>query len=333
MPRGPRLDAPDVLHHVIIRGIERRRIFRCDADRRRCLDRLGTVVGLGGARLYAWCLMPNQVHALIRTGPMPLSRVIQRWAGAYAVAFNRRYARVGHLFQNRFKSIVVDEEQYLLELVRYIRLNPVRARRAIGLDDLDDYPWTGHAVLVGRRAFAAQDTAFVLERFGRPPAVARQAYREFVRTAVTERTSLDLTGGALRPRSGGWEYLGTLRHGREQWSSDERILGARPFIRGVVGQCRSLPAAPADRAAQLHRMSVRVAERFGVTAEQIASPSLRRRVLRARAVVCHLAVTRLGFTLHSIGRALGISPQSVMRAVERGGPEIANLADIEDLLG
>ena len=153
MPRGPRLDAPNVLHHVIVRGIERRRIFRGDGDRQRCLDRLGTVITTSGARLYAWCLMPNHVHALIRTGTLPLGRLMQRWVGSDASAFNRRYARAGHLFQNRFKSIVVDEEQYLLELVRYIHLNPVRARLPVSMEELDSYPWTGHAVLLGRRLF------------------------------------------------------------------------------------------------------------------------------------------------------------------------------------
>jgi len=155
MPHGPRLDAPGALHHVMVRGIERRRIFRADRDRRLCLDRLATLVTASGAGLYAWCLMPNHVHVLLRTGTMPLSLFMRRWVGPYASAFNRRHGRAGHLFQNRFKRIVVEEEAYLLALVRYIHLNPVRARLCTA-DELDRYRWTGHAVLLGCRGFPVQ---------------------------------------------------------------------------------------------------------------------------------------------------------------------------------
>jgi len=173
MSRCPRLDAPGALHHVIVRGIERRRLFRSAQDRQRFLDRLGTLVIASRAALYAWALMPNYAHALLRTGALPLSRFAQRWLGPYATTFNRVHHRAGHLSQNRFKSILVDEEAYLLELVRYIHLNPVPSRLPVGIDTLDTYPWTGHAVILGQRSFAAQDADFVLSQFGTK--VARRA--------------------------------------------------------------------------------------------------------------------------------------------------------------
>jgi hypothetical protein len=111
--------------------------------------------------------MPNHAHILLRTGNLPLSRLVQRWLGPYAGAFNRIHRRAGHLFQNRFKNILVEEEPYLLELVRYIHLNPVRSRLPVTIDSLDRYPWTGHSTLHGKREFAAQDSAFVLAHFDR----------------------------------------------------------------------------------------------------------------------------------------------------------------------
>ena len=89
MPRGPRLDYPGALHHLIVRGIERRRIFRSDRDRQSFLERLGSLVVESGAALYAWALMPNHAHALLRTGALPLSRLAQRWLGPYATTVNR----------------------------------------------------------------------------------------------------------------------------------------------------------------------------------------------------------------------------------------------------
>jgi REP-associated tyrosine transposase len=101
MPRGPRLDYPGALHHIIVRGIERRKIFYCEKDREAFLDRLEDVVLRTKAGLYAWALMPNHAHALLRTGELPISRLVQRWLGPYATTFNLVHRRAGHLFQNR----------------------------------------------------------------------------------------------------------------------------------------------------------------------------------------------------------------------------------------
>lgn len=329
MPRGPRLDTPGALHHVIVRGIERRRIFRTDRDRVRCLDRLGAVLADSGATLYAWCLMPNHIHALLRSGNLSLGRLMQRWAGAYACEFNRRHQRCGHLFQNRFKSILVEEERYLLALVRYIHLNPVRARLAVSLDDLDHYRWTGHAVLLGHRAFVAQDTDFVLAHFGRTVGTARAAYRRFVRTNPA-RAETDLSGGGLRRSVGGWQALSDLRRGRERWTADERVLGSSHFVAAVIAQPRATRVA-ADPAAVVADISRRVAARFGVTAAEIASRSLRRPVLAARAVVCHAGVCRLGLTPSTVAAALSVSTHSVQRALLRAPRVLAARCDLNDL--
>jgi REP element-mobilizing transposase RayT len=148
---------------VIGRGIERREIVVSDDDRREFLNRLSEPVRRSGAGLYAWCLMPNHFHRFLRTGLVPLSRLLQGLLGGYVDFFNRRHDRSGHLFQNRFKSTLVEAQRYGLELVRYIHLNPVRSRLGVSLEALDDYPWTGHAVLLGKRGLEAQDTQFVLE--------------------------------------------------------------------------------------------------------------------------------------------------------------------------
>jgi REP element-mobilizing transposase RayT len=118
MPRGPRLDAPDTLHHIMVRGIERRRIFEDTADHRDFVARLEVVVGATGLRVLAWALLPNHAHLLVRTGRQPLATAMRRLLTGYAVAFNHRHQRHGHLFQNRYKSIVVEEEVYFLELQR-----------------------------------------------------------------------------------------------------------------------------------------------------------------------------------------------------------------------
>ena len=127
MPRGPRLDTPGVLHHVMARAIERQLLFRDAHDRDDFVGRVAALAETGSFTVYAWALVPNHFHLLVRTGHRPLARSMRSLLTGYAGAFNRRHRRRGHLLQNRYKSIVCEEEPYFLELVRYLHLNPLRA--------------------------------------------------------------------------------------------------------------------------------------------------------------------------------------------------------------
>jgi REP element-mobilizing transposase RayT len=327
MPRAPRLDFPGALHHVIVRGIERRKIVLSDRDRHLFLARLASLVTDTHAGLYAWALMPNHAHILLRTGNLPLSRLVQRWLGPYAGAFNRIHRRAGHPFQNRFKNILVEEEPYLLELVRYIHLNPVRSRLPVTIDSLDRYPWTGHSTLLGKREFAAQDSAFVLAHFDRTVGAARRAYRLFVREGAGCTKAPDLEGGGLRRSTAGWRVVPRLSSGRERWASDERVLGSSDFVREVTARANDemlLYGKPKGNAADLvPSLCERVASRLAVTTEEIASRSLRRPALDARAVVSCLAVCHYGLSLTTTGRQLGLSKQSIARALQRADEAFA----------
>jgi REP element-mobilizing transposase RayT len=151
MPRQARLDAPGALQHVMARGIERRKIFLDDKDRTSFLERLALILEETQTQCYAWALIPNHFHILLRIGTTPLSTVMRRLMTGYAVTFNIRHRRSGHLFQNRYKSVVCEEDTYLLELTRYIHLNPLRARLVEDLKSLDKYQWAGHSAILGRR--------------------------------------------------------------------------------------------------------------------------------------------------------------------------------------
>ncbi len=336
MPRGPRLDYPGALQHVIARGIERREIFRTDDDRLDLLDRLAELVTESNAALYAWVLMPNHIHALLRTGNLSLSRFMQRLLGPYACAFNRRHKRAGHLFQNRFKNTLVEEEPYLLELVRYLHLNPVRSQLPVSLASLDEYPWTGHAVLLGKLEFAAQETDFVLGHFGDQVGAARSAYRSFVREGMLRGTEVDLEGGGLRRSAGGWEFVPKLRRGRESWAFDERILGSTEFVVDVLGRLQEgeldTTGSSTVNGFAFHPLFERVAQYYGVSCEEIASRTVRRDILRARSLLCLLAVRHCGLTAAEVARKLGISANSVGRAIRRADRTCCPAEDMAKLL-
>ena len=180
MPRKPRLDAPGALHHIIGRGIEKTLIFQSDFDRQDFVDRLADFGHKKNLLIYAWALMPNHFHLLVRTGFMPIANNMRKLLTGYVVNYNLRHNRHGHLFQNRYKSIICEEDPYLLELTRYIHLNPLRAGLVQSLGELEDYPWTGHAGIIGKRKMRWQEIDSVLAYFGKSRGAARKKYRELL---------------------------------------------------------------------------------------------------------------------------------------------------------
>ena len=146
MPRSARLDGPGVVHHVIIRGIERRKIFRDNKDRNDMMDRLADLLPATNTSCYAWAFLSNHAHFLARSGEKGLSTLMRRLLTGYAIGLNRRYRRHGHLFQNRYKSIICQEDIYLKELVRYIHLNPLRAKVVPDMRGLNRYKYCGHTI-------------------------------------------------------------------------------------------------------------------------------------------------------------------------------------------
>jgi REP-associated tyrosine transposase len=324
MPRSPRLDTPGMLHHVMARGIEGRDIFADDADRADCLQRICTALQRTGAAIYAWCLIPNHFHLLVRSGQSGLSALMQSVLGGYATHFNRRHGRSGHLFQNRFKSIVVEEEAYFLELVRYIHLNPVRARLVDAGAALDTYPWTGHARLMGQIDKGWQDVGSVLARFAPTAAAARRTYRSFVSEGVVQGRRPDLSGGRrVRWRPEGWEERDGSGRGREGWAFDERVLGSDEFVARLVaiGSAEASSVASRHPPRVIQQLAQRTAVRFGLRpADLIGQPW---RHVGVRAVLCHVAVRHAGLSLRAVARELRVSSPTVLRGVRTGGKLLA----------
>ncbi|MDD2486170.1 MAG: transposase, partial [bacterium] len=166
MPRQARLDAPGVLHHVMVRGIEQGKIVDGRKDREDFIRRMGRIAIDSGTNIYAWAIMNNHAHILLRSGNTGLAAYMKRLLTGYAVAYNLRHKRHGHLFQNRYKSIVCEEETYFQEVIRYIHLNPLRAGEVKSIPELDRYPWSGHAAIMGQIDNDWQDKAYVLSVFG-----------------------------------------------------------------------------------------------------------------------------------------------------------------------
>lgn len=307
MPRFARIDMPGLLQHVMVRGIEKRDIFVDDKDRQSFLARLSALLQETSTDCLAWALLSNHVHLLLRPRQEKLARLMRRLLTGYATTFNLRYRRVGHLFQNRYKSIVCEEDPYLLELVRYIHLNPLRAGIVVSLEALDRYPWSGHAVLMGGRELPGQVTDEVLSRFGRSPREARRHYRAFVQDGIERGKRDDLGGGGLR------------RALREIADTDElfdvRILGSGAFVESLHRESDAPEPAPVM---SLVALAKRVAGAHSVKVEELRLRKRSKQLVAARSVLCYFAVRELGHNGAEVGRMLNVSRSGVSAAASRG---------------
>jgi REP element-mobilizing transposase RayT len=324
MPRRSRIDAPGALHHIIVRGIERKAIFKDEADCEKFIEKLGTVLAESRTPCFAYALMRNHVHLLLRTGTVPLATVMRRLLTGYAMYFNRRYRRHGHLFQNRYKSILCEEETYLQELVRYIHLNPLRAKAVENLCALREYRFCGHGVLLGRFERSWLDERYVLKTFAEDPEEARQCYEEYVAKAAGEGRRDELTGGGVLRSVGGWEELKHRRKSGGRIKGDERILGGPDFIHEALRHADEEMTRRAKirvTGLDFKALSEKVATLCHVDCELLSTPSKDRKISRARAILCYLAVRRLMVSGADVARALNLSPSMVSRAASRGSKD------------
>ncbi len=321
MPRKARIDAPGALHHIIVRGIEQRNIFKSNRDRDQFIRRLSDILTETETPIYAWALIPNHVHLLLKTGLTPVATIMSRLLTGYAGYFNRRHRRHGHLFQNRYKSILCQEEPYFRELVRYIHLNPLRAKLVKEMKALDKYPYSGHSAVLGREKRDWQQVDYVLGFFGKTKSDARRAYRHFVKKGVSQGRRHELTGGGLVRSLGGWTAFRALRGGSVRVKGDERILGDSDFVEAVLKEADEqlerryrLKAEGFD----LDQVALRVAQVMSIPVELVWEKSRRPQVVDARSLLCFWASKELGISMTDLAKRLNLTQPAISIATRRG---------------
>ena len=321
MPRQARIDAPGALHHIMVRGIERRKIFYDDKDRNDFVKRLGNLVLETRTQCLAWALIPNHFHLLLRTGSVPIATVMRRLLTGYAIVFNRRHRRSGHLFQNRYKSILCEEHTYLKELVRYIHLNPLRAKVVKDISALDRYRYSGHSYLMGKRTNEWQALERVLAYFGDRVSLARRRYRAYLKKGMGQGRRPELVGGGLIRSSGGWAAVRSMRKAGVSLKSDERILGSSNFVDTVLAESQEAmhnKYALAAKGIGFDEVLAAVSGLLSVKRQELIGPCKERTIVKARYLVCYWAVGELGLSMTEVARRLGIALSTVSIAVKKG---------------
>lgn len=291
MPRTARLDTPGLLHHIMIRGIERRKIFNDDKDRENIIERLSILLPETRTQCYAWSFLSNHAHFLFRSGPHGIAGLMRRLLTGYAVSYNKRHRRHGQLFQNRYKSVICQEDRYFQELVRYIHLNPLRAKIVTDLKELDRYSYCGHSALMGKKKRQWQDIEYVLGFFGKRIGEARKEYRSYVEKGIPMGRRPELVGGGLIRSLGGWDEVKKMRlAGQDRIKSDQRILGESDFVMDVLSEADenfSRKYRLKSRGINFEKVAERVSSLFDLEKDYITGRGRQKNRVRARDLLCY----------------------------------------------
>lgn len=273
------------MYHVTLRGNHRQDIFFTPDDRRLLTHIVREIIAECDAQLHAYCYMTNHVHALLQVSDTPLSRIMLLVAGRYARGVQARLQTTGHLFEKRYHALLVDADEYLLTLLRYIHLNPVRAKLA---SSPDEYPWSSHHAYVGNRCEPWVTTEFALRMLGSDHQRSIAAYEAFVKAAPT---SSPLLGCNER---------------------DPRILGGDAFAQRILGENWK----PAPNGA-FQQVIADACTKFGATESELRSPSRLIHIAHARSWITERALCAGVASVASIARYFNRDASSVRQALQR----------------
>ena len=287
MARKPRVEFEGAFYHVIVRGNQRQKIFRDDRDRLVYLDRVEHYRQRYRFTIYAYVLMSNHVHLLLETGKTPLSKILQGIQFTYTQYYNRRYRTVGHLFQGRYKAILCDRDAYLLELVRYIHLNPARLKNP---EELAGYRWSSHHAYLGRKGPVAVDTDLILGQLGNSAAQVLKAYRKFIE-----------------------DGQGLGHEQRYYQAVDQRFLGDEKFIEQIAERAPQGEIRPGGRRIRFEELLHAVAQVHGCETKDLTAPGRQRAWAKPRAQLAYLAREWCGMKTIEIARRLHRDASMVSR--------------------
>lgn len=321
MPRNKRINLPGCIYHVIVRGIERKPIFKEEADKEEIIKRLTEGLKVTKCQCLAWAIMQNHVHILIRTGEKSLTELMRKILTGYAIYFNRKYKRHGYLYQNRYKSILCQEDVYLKELVRYIHLNPVRAKIIKNIDELDKYKWTGHSAIIGgiKREWQEIDEILILFSDIRKRSIER--YKEYIVNGWKTGKRNDLTGGGLKRSAGGWSGIKALKKQKEFWRGDERILGEGNFVNEVLKASEEnleRREALLRQGWNLEKVSDKFVSEFSINKRDLIKKGRNNNISIVKNLIAFFCFTDLGINGQELANYFKVSRPAIYKMINKG---------------
>lgn len=288
MARKPRIHYPGAVYHVILRGNGKQDIFFEDQDRYRFYLLLQEGIERYHHRVHAFCLMTNHIHLVVQVADIPLSRIMQNLSFRYTRWVNWRHDRSGHLFQGRYKAVLVDGDSYLLELVRYVHLNPIRAKM---VTTLEDYPWTSHHAYFGRETLPWLATESTLSMFSGKKERAVRAYVAFIGDGLVQGRRPEFHGEGV---------------------DDSRVFGDNEFVERMTGEGRET----AGKIAVEDILSV-ICRRYSISPGDLARAGKERAPARVRSMAAWVVQDVPSVTLRELAERTGRDISSLSAAAQR----------------
>jgi putative transposase len=321
MARRIRPDWNGALHHVMARGICGESVLADESDRADIVGRLSVLVPGLSFRIFAWVLMPNHLHLLVQTGPVPLSALMHSLLTGFAVRYNLKHDRKGHVFQGRFKSILVQREGYFRKLIRYIHLNPLRAGIVNSVIELKAYKWSGHPSMLGLACCPWMDSSASLLEYEEEGSPSVLSYERALDADIDNNPDYsDLAHGNMIIGRNGLETIGSEEHARS-WSDGYRVLGSREFGLEVLQKMRLSGGIPLrDRAevnSGLQDLFRKVENRWGYSRDVIRGGSRSPELADIRSAIAWVASYRYGLTHSEIAVLLGCTRAAVTFQLSR----------------
>lgn len=288
MPRKPRIHYPDAVYHVMLRGNGGEDLFFDSADRSRFLLLLQHGLEKFQHRIHAFCLMDNHVHLVLQVTKFPLSKIMHNLAFRYAQFMNRKLYKSGHLFQGRYKAVLVDADNYLLELVRYVHLNPLRAKL---VDDPAEYGWSSHPCYLGAEILPWLTSDWVLNQFADTRLQARQSYLKFLRDGYADNNRRDFSQGSF----------------------EGRLLGSDQFVEQSLVRAQQVYRRPIT----LGQVIDVVCDHYQIDAEKLSAPGRQKPVPQARAMAAWLVRQSGCLQMTDLGVIFQRDPGGLSQAARR----------------
>jgi REP element-mobilizing transposase RayT len=286
MARALRIEYPGAVYHIVCRGNNRQNVFKDDRDRTRYLEKLVHYCELKEVRLLCYCLLSNHIHLLLETPEGNLSKMMQPFQTSYTVYFNRRHSRSGHVFEQRYKAFLVDKDNYVLQVSRYIHRNPVEAKL---VKRPQDYRWSSYGAYVAGRQVRGVTTAMVLEQLGSKRREQMRSYREYVESSPSQ----DEPPSPIK----------------------QVIIGDEEFAEEAFRRRR--PGNVVDGTFTLSEIEKAVCQATQIDRDELTRPQRTMVVNRARELFMYLARRHTGASLREIARRLRVRDISTVSHGEK----------------
>ena len=336
MPRQARLDVPNVLYHVFARALPEKKLFLCKEDYIDFYKRLDDLFNKYNIRCYAWSFIPDKFSFIIRPKQAILKKTMRKLMTGYTSNFKKRHNRDGKIFHGRYNSIICQDKPFFEKLVCDVHLNPIKNGIIDKIEDLIEYPWTGHKELMGIKSQKLDEQANqeTLNHFSQNLSEARSLYIQTLQKVLNDQKNINFEGG-------GW-MRSTESTRKDIWNTtdeemslyDSRILGSPEFVKEVLTKAELLENNnKPETYISIHELIEKVSNYYKISTEDLFKKNQQKSVSLARCIICHIEINYLGRSGSVVGKMMKIKPYSAIRCANRGSELYKDDIKLQKILG